>query len=547
MANISKVYLLNTPLEDDMKNTLYFTNETAQKSYMDNNVIRSYTNVSYQRDTSTFRCPTQIDQIRNCNYIMFQNTAYSNKWFYGFIKKMVYINDSFTDVQFEVDPLQTFMFDITVRPSFVEREHTNDDTVGANTLPENVELGPYVKNINIGTPQIGPNTMWYAVAVSEVLGSLSTMPASMINGLPNGLFYVFTDNVSTLHTIARIYDDAGKAQAIYSMFAFPKQILYIQQGDSGTWAYSSATWTYNGNTFNTSTNVYVPSSNSIIGTLVASYTLVKPDRVGLSYTPRNAKLLTFPYCYFNISNNSGSTVTYHYEDFSGNPNFKMVGVLSNGCSTKLYPTNYKNMTIFSGDVQDNPFDYGVTGGKYPTISWNSDSFTNWLTQNSLDIATNLTMSTLGTLGAVAGGMATGNPLAFYGAYTLSAGAITNAVKQVHDAQFIPDQAKGNTNVGDLNFTAHKNKFTVMPLSIKPEYARIIDDYFDLLGYQTNRVKTPNYAHRQNWWYTKTIDCNITGNVPNDYMNRIKQAYNNGLTFWRNPSNFLNYSVSNGIV
>ena len=74
MANISKVYLLNTPLEDDMKNTLYFANASAQQSYMQNNIIKSYTNVSYQRDTSTFRCPAQIDTIRNCNYIMFQNT-----------------------------------------------------------------------------------------------------------------------------------------------------------------------------------------------------------------------------------------------------------------------------------------------------------------------------------------------------------------------------------------------------------------------------------------------------------------------------------------
>ena len=44
MANISKVYLLNTPLEDDMKNTLYFASSSAQKSYMDNNVIKTYTN-----------------------------------------------------------------------------------------------------------------------------------------------------------------------------------------------------------------------------------------------------------------------------------------------------------------------------------------------------------------------------------------------------------------------------------------------------------------------------------------------------------------------
>lgn len=540
MANISKVYLLNTPLEDDMKNTLYFANATAQKSYMDNQVLHTYVNVSYQRDTSTFRCPAQIDSIRNCNYIMYQNTAYSNKWFYGFIKKMVYISDGLTDVQFEIDPIQTFMFDVTVRPCFVEREHTNNDTVGANTLPENVELGEYVKNSNVGTPQIGANTMWYCVAVSEVLGSINHMPSSMVNGLPNGLFYIFTDSVSTIHSIARIYDDAGKSTAIYSMFVFPKQLLYIRQGDSGTWAYQGATWSYSGKTYSTTLSVQVPTSNSLVGTIVESRTISKPTRVGLSYEPRNKKLLTFPYCYFNISNNSGTTVTYHYEDFSGNPSFNLVGVLSDGCSSKLYPTNYKNMSIFTGDVQDNSFEYGVTGGKYPSISWNSDAYTNWLTQNAVNIGVGIGGTALSTVGSVA----TGN---YLGATTTLLSGVSNAVSQFYQASLLPDQAKGNTNVGDLNFTAHKNKFTVFPLSIKPEYARIIDDYFDLLGYQTNRVKVPNTNHRQNWWYTKTIDCNITGNVPNDYMNTIKQAYNNGITFWRNPSNFLNYSVSNAIV
>jgi hypothetical protein len=85
------------------------------------------------------------------------------------------------------------------------------------------------------------------------------------------------------------------------------------------------------------------------------------------------------------------------------------------------------------------------------------------------------------------------------------------------------------------------------MSIKAEYARIIDDWFDAFGYQVNRLKVPNKNHRQNWWYTKTINANIIGNVPNDDMNKIKGAYNNGITFWRNPSNFLNYSVSNGII
>lgn len=540
MANISKVYLLSTPLEDDMKNTLYFSSENAQHDYFASTYQKPYTNVSYQSETKTFRCPDQIDTIRHFNYLMWQNPAYSNKWFYAFIKSMTYVSDGYTDVTFEVDPLQTWMFDIIIRPSFVEREHTNDDTVGNNTLPENVELGPYIKNSNTGTPQIGPNTMWYAVAVSDVVGSLSTMPSSKINGLPNGLFYIFTDSVSQLHTIVEIYDDAGKANAIYSMFVFPQSLLLIRQGDSATWAYADSTWTYNGNTLHTTFDVKVPTSSSLVGTLVENYQIAKPSRVGMSYTPRNKKLLTFPYCYFNISNNAGTTVSYCYEDFSTNPTFNMEGVLTNGCATKLYPLNYKNMTITGGDHPDNPYEFGINGAKYPSISWNSDAYTNWLTQNAVNIGINAGSTALSTVT----GLATGN---YMGATVSLLSGVSNAVSQFYEASLMPDQTMGNTNVGDLDFTKNQCKFTVFPMSIKPQYAQIIDDYFDLVGYKTCRVKVPNTAHRQQWWYTKTINVNIIGDIPNDEMNKIKDAYNNGLTFWRNPANFLDYSLSNGIV
>ena len=145
-TNISKVYLMTVPLEDDMKNTLYFTDSTAQHNYFQSMIGKTYLNVSYQSEDRTFRCKDEVDTIRQYNYIMWQNTAYSNKWFYAFIKKMTFVSGGYTDVSFEVDPLQTFMFDITIKPSFVEREHTNNDSIGVNAYPEDLELGEMTCN-----------------------------------------------------------------------------------------------------------------------------------------------------------------------------------------------------------------------------------------------------------------------------------------------------------------------------------------------------------------------------------------------------------------
>jgi len=519
MANISKVYLLNTPLEDDMKNTLYFASASAQQSYMQNNVIKSYTNVSYQRDTSTFRCPAQIDTIRNCNYMMYQNTAYSNKWFYCFIKKMTYISDGLTDVEFEVDPLQTFMFDITVRPSFVEREHTNDDTVGSNILPENVELGEYVSTEGVSKYTFDKDSTWFVIAVSKLESGLKNAVYSpTASVLPDGLYYVAVKNTNAVKTIAKAYDKEKASDAIYSVFICP--------------AYCFVTSSFQRFSFDVGGSIQsVECSVSPNMWYTHDQAINVPSGLA-NYNPRNNKLKTFPYRYMQASNNAGEVTTYKYEDFNSNTmTFQLAFALSTGGNGRVYPLNYKG--------RSSNYDEGINLGKLPVGSWNTDPYTNWLTQNGVNMAVNTALD----LTTIAGGVASGT-----GAGVVSGlSGIANTLTQVYEHKLEPPMTKGNVCNGDVNFAKSLTCIHFNMMSIKPQYARIVDDFFDMFGYATHRVKVPNTAHRQNWWYTKTIDCNITGNVPNDYMNQIKGAYNNGITFWRNPSNFLNYSVSNGIV
>ena len=223
-TNISKVYLLNVPLEDDMKNTLYFSNSTAQHNYFNSNISRTYNNVSYQSETRTLRCPDQIDTVRQHNYIMWQNTAYSGKWFYAFIKKMTYVSDGFTDVEFEVDPLQTWMFDITVKPSFVEREHTNNDTPGNNTLEEPVALGPFVFNgsaVNFANTSL--SNCYIAIGVSEVIDPFDknnplTNWLTVYGGIYSGLTYMFFNSFVSLQRVIDYYVYKGKTDALQTIF-----------------------------------------------------------------------------------------------------------------------------------------------------------------------------------------------------------------------------------------------------------------------------------------------------------------------------------------
>ena len=527
--NISKVYLLNVPLEDDMRNTLYFVDASAQQSYFSSNIGKTYTDVSYQSETRTFRCRDQIDTVRQYNYIMWQNTAYSNKWFYAFIKEMKYVSDGFTDVVFEVDPLQTYMFDITVKPSFIEREHTNNDTAGNNTLEENVALGPFVFNGN--ATNFGQATVddgYIALGVTELIEPFkSNNPLNnwltVYGGIFSGLNYMFfNDFVSLQRTIDYYNKNKSGDLGIQTIFYVPYTFVANSSPKTHQYWLTSVT--------NTVTVTWIEPS---IDPVSSYQTISKPSSID-SYVPRNKKLLTAPYCFFNLTNNVGSEFEYHYEDFSGNPRFDVTMTLCPSMSIKATAHNYKN------GGNDQTWGEGVMGAKTPQCSWTTDYYTNWLTQN----AVNIPLQGLSSAFSVVGNLATGNLL---GATSTFLGSVGGVIGENYQASRVPDQINGNINSGDVSFSNNKCCFTIIPKSIKAQYARIIDDYFDMFGYKTNRVKTPNVAHRQNWWYIKTIGANIVGNVPNDEMNKIKEAYNNGLTYWKNASNFLNYSVSNGIV
>lgn len=526
-TNISKVYLMDVPLEDDMKNTLYFADSASQQTYFAGVVGKTYTNVSYQSETRTFRCPDQLDSVRQYNYIMWQNSAYSNKWFYAFIKEMRYVSDGYTDIVFEVDPLQTYMFNITVKPSFIEREHTNNDTAGNNTLEENVALGPFVFNGQaVNFAETDSTDGYLCLGVSELIEPFTSNPLNnwltVYGGIYSGLTYMFFNSyVSMQRTIDYLTKEKGP-DIIQTIFYVP--YTFVARSDPKTQEYSLSSPS------NTVTVTWLEPTD---GPIYFDQTISKPTSID-GYIPRNKKLLTKPYCFFDLTNNCGSEIDYAYEDFSGNPRFDVTMSLCPSMSSRATPNNYRN-----GGV-DLTWSEGLSGAKTPQCSWTTDYYTNWLTQN----AVNMPLQAINAGVGVASNIATGN---YLGAGATFLGAVGNVINEQYRASLVPDQVHGNINSGDVNFANNKTCFTLIPKCIKAQYARIIDDYFDMFGYKTNRVKTPNVAHRENWWYTKTINANIVGDVPNDEMNKIKDAYNNGLTFWKTPANFLNYSVSNGIV
>ena len=166
-----------------------------------------------------------------------------------------------------------------------------------------------------------------------------------------------------------------------------------------------------------------------------------PTKLGNSYVPKNKKLLTYPYFFFNVTNNSGITETFKYEDFTSEDNnynagFWVSASLTPGMSIKAIPLFYKNENI--------NYNYGIMGGKLPICSYNSNVYLNWLRQNGLNSVFNV----IGGVISTAGGLGTGN----IGSTVGGLSSIYNAIHQETLADMTPNQAKGNTNAGDVNFS-----------------------------------------------------------------------------------------------
>ena len=182
-------------------------------------------------------------------------------------------------------------------------------------------------------------------------------------------------------------------------------------------------------------------------------------------------------------------------------------------------------------------------------------YTNWLTQNSINVlgqtitSDDLNIASQG-LSAIAGtvtNVAVGN---FAGAGMSVASGLTgiaSAVMQQKQHNMISPTVNGQLNSADVNVASGNNTFHFYKMSIKEEYARIIDDYFSMFGYKVNRVKTPNLNSRRYWNYIKTINCNFEGDIPQTDMEIIRAMFNNGVTLWHDSTKVYDYSQNNTIV
>ena len=527
MARTSKIYLAkNIKLDKNYRAVLNYS-ESDMISLITNNANLVYYQANYQfiRESNVIQIKAPYSTVCGANYMAFQNPDYSNKYFFAFIDDIKYLNENATEIRYTIDIWTTWYDYWSAKACYVIREHVVDDTLGANLVPENLDLGEYVINSHLSDSY--NNDLVIVTASTVGPSDLESYTMNVYNGLPAPVVYCKWNPATQLDDLADFINDlngAGKITAMVGMFLAP------------SWLCPSTIGT-----------VYIDESSTVEHRDLGISRIASLD----GYTPVNKKLLTYPFCYIGVSNVVGQYATYKQEFWQLNNDNEMVirmyGVLTSGCSIRACPLNYRKDGV--------NFDESIVVGKFSQLAWSNDVYTNWLTQNGINIlGIPLDATTTGYL-ASGGQLLSGIAMKDAKGIASGVGGIIETMKTDYQHSLVPNQVEGSLNSGDVTNLMGANRLHAYRMSITYNYASRIDKYLTRMGYKVNTIKVPNMGYRQNYNFVQIAnDDNVA--YPNDHnnicvpataLNDINNLFRNGITIWNNHTNLGDYSVTNSIV
>lgn len=536
--------LSGVPLDNNYHHQLYFTSQSAQTTYFQGKTARRFTDFKYLRKDRAIRVPINVEQLYNCNYVMYRNSNFSNKWFYAFITELYYVAQDATDIVIETDCYQTWLFDINIKPSFVEREHrplwNSDGTPVINTVDEGLNYGNEYRVTQSTSKNFYGKTGFMLLACKDYIHKLPNDQVSpytsVIGGVPSSLFYYlvpfdkedigysYSYNGFSLMHFREFYHKlttneklVGKCVSI----SFPDFVPLIDSvnNDSGNITGRGIS------IYNLADDLGLTGSIMMIGdsTTFAQKTLAYGDKYTGFPSYSESKMLMYPYSYTLITDFKGHEFIVKNEYV----NQRNLDVVAKGCINATNKTAY----YVKGYQGTNNIRNGIINDADESMVIVDDYTASYMQSNRNSLIVGTATNLAGSVMSLAGSVATGNMLGLAGSIGSGIGTIAGLMAKYKDIDNIPSNSRSQGNnalfdIGNDYVGVWAIKFTTTQ-----EYANKLQGFWKMYGYKVNEVKVPNLYTRQSWNYVKTVDITIEGDVIESDLNRIKKMFNDGVTLW----------------
>ena len=520
-------------LDSNYENTLYFSSVANKDAYFSNlSKITTVTSLSYTREHRGYiRVERPMSTMYNVGYMRYKNTGFENKWFYAFVKKVNYINNITTEVEFEIDVIMTWMGTFNLKQCFIERQHTASDGIGENIVDENIALGEYVCEGSSMTAFFGSYKIGFYKIFNPEYDAVGIAGISQGTCLPLVVDFYTLDSSGITALDDRLNNQTSgivpknRIDEVLGMKLVPEHWCDVQDSEPP----------------------------------VDLFSVEKPYTTISGYTPKNKKLFTYPYKYLEVENCEGDNVGYKYEFFNTLPDdvssgYAFFQIMGTSCTPEV------NIMCTPKDYNGEQYawDDSVCMKNFPNIAWIVDAYKAYIAQRDSTIFGNAwakavqSAITGGMGGMIAGGAsgavvgAVGGAVGGYvsGKMPILADQMNQGLaKEMGYPTRFPSEIKGNTDSNLMVQSRNKN-FYFRKMCITKNYAKIIDDYFTMYGYALKTIGIPNMNARPNWTYVKTLGCVVEGNLPTDDAANIESIFDHGIRFWKNHTNIGNYSLSN---
>nr|DAU30249.1 MAG TPA: Major tail protein [Caudoviricetes sp.] len=532
--------LLDTPLESDYRNTLWFPDREAQTAYFLGKTIKTYENFQYIKKNNTIVVDGEVDLLYNCNYIMYQNNNFTNKWFYAFIDRIEWASNSSVRLYVSTDVIQTWFFDITYYDSYVDRCHSDTDVAGDNIVPEDFSVG------NPGGYQVAGSTDLAPDGIA--LFATSTYAGESRTGSVNSGIYSGGQNLVDFHidnpgvgSILDSYVKNGTATAVIKLQQYPYKLK------NGPMVVSFSKYP-------SSISGYTPKNNKMLS---SAFVTCFMSMYGQE-TDFNPVFITDSKVNIKVSadQTSGTISAFveNYSDGSISTISMFASIPESGWSYNQYKNDYNlhsgsNAIYVQRSVAQRTADY-VSAGTNTAASVLDTAGSIFRTGVSLVGATGVPAlglsKALENIGSTARSFGEANQAltalnSFAGGYD----SISQDLATISENYNAP--ATGGMSASNGYIATGKTVFSYGYKVLPRDIVERCDKFLTVYGYKQSEYRAINLHARASWTYIKTNGLNASGNFPDDDMNIIKRAFNNGIFFWVYTATYGNFGQNNAIV